>query len=44
MRESTCWRPVLDTAAANANARRFYAREGLRDVVVGFIQPILEDA
>jgi len=39
-----CWRLVLDTAATNANARRFYAREGLRDAVVGFIKPILEGA
>jgi GNAT superfamily N-acetyltransferase len=39
-----CWRLVLDTAAANASARRFYTRESLREVVVGFIKPILEGA
>jgi GNAT superfamily N-acetyltransferase len=35
-----CQRLVLDTAAANTNARRFYKREGLLDVVVGFIKPL----
>ena len=31
---------VLDTAVANTSARRFYAREGLLDVVVGFVKPL----
>jgi ribosomal protein S18 acetylase RimI-like enzyme len=35
-----CRRLVLDTAAANANARRFYKREGLQDLVIGFIKPL----
>jgi ribosomal protein S18 acetylase RimI-like enzyme len=35
-----CQRLVLDTAAANTNARRFYSREGLMDVVVGFVKPL----
>ncbi len=43
-RREHCWRLVLDTAAANAAARRFYAREGLRDVVVGFVKSIEEAA
>ncbi|MFC0401683.1 GNAT family N-acetyltransferase [Paraburkholderia rhizosphaerae] len=39
-----CRRLVLDTAAVNANARRFYKREGLIDAVVGFVKPLREDA
>jgi len=35
-----CHRLVLDTAAANANARRFYKREGLIDSVIGFVKPL----
>ncbi|HVE09946.1 MAG TPA: GNAT family N-acetyltransferase [Paraburkholderia sp.] len=35
-----CSRLVLDTAAANTNARRFYKREGLFDLAVGFIKPL----
>jgi ribosomal protein S18 acetylase RimI-like enzyme len=35
-----CNRLVLDTAAANTDARRFYKREGLLDVVVGFVKPL----
>ena len=35
-----CRRLVLDTAAANTKARRFYKREGLHDVVVGFLKPL----
>jgi len=35
-----CRRLVLDTAAANTNARRFYKREGLLDLVVGFVKPL----
>lgn len=35
-----CRRLVLDTAAANTQARRFYKREGLHDVVVGFLKPL----
>jgi GNAT superfamily N-acetyltransferase len=41
-RDDHCRRLVLDTAAANTGARRFYAREGLGDLVVGFIKPIEE--
>jgi ribosomal protein S18 acetylase RimI-like enzyme len=39
-----CRRLVLDTAAANTNARRFYAREGLLGVIVGFMKPLVEGA
>ncbi|MGN6764386.1 MAG: GNAT family N-acetyltransferase [Rhizobiaceae bacterium] len=35
-----CHRLVLDTAATNTNARRFYKREGLLDVVIGFVKPL----
>ncbi|WP_460903998.1 GNAT family N-acetyltransferase [Paraburkholderia jirisanensis] len=35
-----CSRLVLDTAAANAGARRFYRREGLFDLAIGFIKPL----
>lgn len=38
--EDSCSRLVLDTATTNVNARRFYAREGLRDVGVGFVKPL----
>jgi ribosomal protein S18 acetylase RimI-like enzyme len=38
--EAQCQRLVLDTAAANTSARRFYKREGLLDVVVGFVKPL----
>jgi ribosomal protein S18 acetylase RimI-like enzyme len=38
--QETCTRLVLDTAAANTNAQRFYKREGLLDLVVGFIKPL----
>ncbi len=38
--ESQCHRLVLDTAAANTSARRFYKREGLLDIVVGFVKPL----
>lgn len=31
---------VLDTAATNTDARRFYKREGLIDAVVGFVKPL----
>lgn len=31
---------VLDTAATNENARRFYKREGLIDAVIGFVKPV----
>lgn len=31
---------VLDTAATNENARRFYKREGLIDAVIGFVKPL----
>jgi ribosomal protein S18 acetylase RimI-like enzyme len=39
-RQRDCRRLVLDTAAANTKARRFYKREGLHDVVIGFIKPL----
>jgi GNAT superfamily N-acetyltransferase len=35
-----CSRLVLDTAATNGNARRFYTREGLLDVAVGFVKQL----
>ncbi|MET4201675.1 GNAT family N-acetyltransferase [Bradyrhizobium sp. LA6.12] len=35
-----CSRLVLDTAATNANARRFYTRAGLLDVAVGFVKQL----
>jgi GNAT superfamily N-acetyltransferase len=35
-----CNRLVLDTAAANENARRFYKREGLMDLAIGFVKPL----
>jgi ribosomal protein S18 acetylase RimI-like enzyme len=35
-----CRRLVLDTAAANTKARLFYKREGLQDLVIGFIKPL----
>jgi ribosomal protein S18 acetylase RimI-like enzyme len=38
--EARCQRLVLDTAASNTSARRFYKREGLLDVVVGFVKPL----
>lgn len=39
-----CQRLVLDTAAVNTNARRFYKREGLIDAIVGFVKPLVEVA
>ena len=38
--EERCARLVLDTAATNASARRFYTREGLSDVAVGFVRQL----
>lgn len=35
-----CGRLVLDTAATNENARRFYKREGLTDAVIGFVKQL----
>jgi ribosomal protein S18 acetylase RimI-like enzyme len=35
-----CRRLVLDTAAANTKARRFYKREGLVEAIVGFLKPL----
>lgn len=35
-----CNRLVLDTAATNKDARRYYKREGLLDAIVGFIKPL----
>jgi GNAT superfamily N-acetyltransferase len=35
-----CQRLVPDTAATNTDARRFYKREGLLDVAVGFVRPL----
>ena len=43
-KDEACRRLVLDTAAANIDARRFYTREGLLDVVIGFVKPLTEDA
>jgi ribosomal protein S18 acetylase RimI-like enzyme len=43
-RDKNCRRLVLDTAVANANARRFYKREGLIDPIVGFMKPLKEVA
>ncbi|USI71587.1 GNAT family N-acetyltransferase [Sphingomonas morindae] len=37
---SECDRLVLDTAMANLDARRFYRREGLQEVIAGFVKPI----
>ena len=31
----------LDTAVANIDARRFYAREGLLNLAVGFVKPLV---
>ena len=39
-----CRRLVLDTAATNTNARRFYKREGLLDAVIGFVKLLEEGA
>jgi ribosomal protein S18 acetylase RimI-like enzyme len=35
-----CDRLVLDTALANHGARNFYRREGLQEVIAGFIKPL----
>lgn len=35
-----CQRLVLDAAATNTNAHRFYRREGLIDAVLGFVKPL----
>ncbi|WP_206243972.1 GNAT family N-acetyltransferase [Novosphingobium terrae] len=35
-----CSRLVLDTAMANHAARSFYTREGLEEVIVGFVRQI----
>ncbi len=39
-RLADCHYMVLDTAATNTDARRFYQREGLMDLAVGFIKPL----
>ena len=39
-----CGRLVLDTAATNEKARRFYIREGLTDAIVGFVKPLTRPA
>ncbi len=39
-----CGRLVLDTAATNESARRFYKREGLIDVAIGFVKPLGQPA
>jgi hypothetical protein len=36
-----CQRLVLDTAASNVSAQRFYKREGLSDLVAGFLKPLV---
>lgn len=41
-RVADCHYIVLDTAATNTDARRFYQREGLMDLAVGFIKPLNE--
>lgn len=41
-RREDCQYMVLDTAATNTQARRFYQREGLMDLAVGFIKPLNE--
>ncbi|MBD3848853.1 GNAT family N-acetyltransferase [Bosea sp. SSUT16] len=38
--DQQCNRLVLDTAATNEKARRFYKREGLIDAVIGFVKPL----
>ena len=38
--EENCGRLVLDTAATNESARRFYKREGLIDAAIGFVKPL----
>lgn len=38
--EELCARIVLDTAATNTDARRFCRREGMSDVIVGFVKPL----
>jgi ribosomal protein S18 acetylase RimI-like enzyme len=38
--DESCGRLVLDTAATNERARRFYKREGLIDAVIGFVKPL----
>ena len=35
-----CKKLVLDTAMTNHDARRFYRREGLQEVIAGFVKPI----
>ncbi|WP_050418945.1 GNAT family N-acetyltransferase [Bradyrhizobium tropiciagri] len=35
-----CRRLVLDTAATNIQAQRFYKREGLMDTIVGFVKAL----
>lgn len=39
-RLADCHYMVLDTAATNTEARRFYRREGLMELAVGFIKPL----
>ena len=39
-KDAHCRRLVLDTAATNTNARRFYKREGLLDAIVGYYKPL----
>ncbi len=43
-RDEYCGRLVLDTAATNVDARRFYKREGLIDAVIGFVKPLEKTA
>lgn len=35
-----CQRLVLDTAATNTNAQRFYKRQGLLDLAIGFVKAL----
>ncbi|MFC3127214.1 GNAT family N-acetyltransferase [Pseudoroseomonas globiformis] len=39
-RDEFCRRLVLDTAAGNIEAQRFYKREGMTDLAIGFIKPL----
>lgn len=41
-RDAECHYMVLDTAVTNVEARKFYRREGLMDLAVGFIKPLDE--
>lgn len=42
--DAGCQRLVLDTALSNHGARSFYRREGLQEVIAGFVKTIGQDA